>query len=102
MSVDGTWNVVIATPIGKQRVKLTFVTQDGELRGAARGAAEEVPLTDPTLDGNRLTWSQSITTPLRLHLQFDVLVEGDEMTGKSTAGRLPSSKVSGRRSVPDR
>ncbi|MDH6285394.1 hypothetical protein ACNJ7E_06005 [Rhodococcus sp. NM-2] len=102
MSVDGTWNVVIATPIGKQRVELTFVTQDGELRGIARGAAEEVPLTDLTLDGNRLTWSQSITKPLRLHLQFDVLVEGDEMTGKSTAGRLPSSKVSGRRSVPDR
>ncbi|WP_260850928.1 hypothetical protein [Rhodococcus sp. WB9] len=64
--------------------------------------AEEVPLTDPELDGNRLTWSQSITKPLRLHLQFDVLVEGDEMTGKSTAGRLPSSKVSGRGSVPDR
>lgn len=102
MSVDGTWNVVIATPVGKQRVELTFVTQDGELRGTARGASEEVPLTDPALDGNRLTWSQSITKPLRLHLQFDVLVEGDEMTGKSTAGRLPSSKVSGRRSVPDR
>ncbi|AII06251.1 hypothetical protein C8E05_3031 [Rhodococcus wratislaviensis] len=102
MSVDGTWNVVIATPIGKQRVELTFVTQDGELRGTARGDAEEVPLTDPALDGNRLTWSQSITTPLRLHLKFDVVVEGDEMTGKSTAGRLPSSKVSGRRSVPDR
>ncbi|GAF44646.1 hypothetical protein [Rhodococcus wratislaviensis] len=102
MSVDGTWNVVIATPIGKQRVELTFVTQDGELRGTARGDSEEVPLTDPALDGNRLTWSQSITTPLRLHLKFDVVVEGDEMTGKSTAGRLPSSKVSGRRSVPDR
>ncbi|MFE5699249.1 hypothetical protein CJ179_25815 [Rhodococcus sp. ACS1] len=102
MSVEGTWNVVIATPIGKQRVELTFFTEDGELRGIARGDAEEVPLTDPVLDGNRLTWTQSITKPLRLHLKFDVLVEDDEMTGKSTAGRLPSSKVSGRRSVPDR
>ena len=102
MSVEGIWNVVIATPIGKQRVELTFVTEDGELRGVARGDAEEVPLTDPVLDGNRLTWAQSITRPLRLHLKFDVLVEGDEMTGRSTAGRLSSSKVSGRRSVPDR
>ena len=52
------------------------------------------------LDGNRLTWAQSITKPLRLNLTFDVTIDGDEMAGRSKAGRLPSSKVIGRRAAP--
>lgn len=102
-SVAGTWNLVINTPIGKQHATLTLSTRDGILHGVARDQrhGEEVPLTDLVLDGNRLTWAQSITKPMRLNLTFDVTIDGDEMTGRSKAGRLPASKVTGRRAAPD-
>jgi hypothetical protein len=97
MSVEGSWNLVVSTPIGKQEAVLELSAKDGVLHGLAKGAKEEVELTDLALDGNRLTWAQSITKPMRLNLRFDVTVDGDEMTGISKAGKLPSSKVTGRR-----
>jgi hypothetical protein len=56
-----------------------------------------VTLVEPTLVGNHLTWSQAITKPLRLNLDFDVTIDGDTLSGTSKAGRLPRSKVVGTR-----
>jgi hypothetical protein len=61
----------------------------------AHGAGEEVPLDDIVLDGDRLTWKQAITKPMRLNLAFAVTATGDTLTGTSRAGRLPASKVTG-------
>ena len=103
MSVEGTWDLVVDTPLGRQRATLELSTRDGVLRGTARDLkhGEEVALADLVVDGDRLTWTQSITKPLRLNLAFDVTVGGDEMTGHSKAGRLPRSKVTGHRTAPE-
>jgi len=100
MSVAGTWNLSIATPIGRQDVVLELSERDGALHGTARGRAETVPLVDLVQNGNRLTWRQAITRPLRLNLAFDVTVDADTLTGVSKAGRLPSSPVTGTRVGP--
>ncbi|WP_120727044.1 hypothetical protein [Streptomyces hundungensis] len=97
MSVEGTWNLSISTPIGKIKAVVELRVQDGTLTGVARNAGEEVPLGDITLDGDRLTWKQAVTQPMRLNLVFDVAVDGDTLRGTSKAGRLPSSKVTGTR-----
>ncbi|MFF1379500.1 hypothetical protein [Streptomyces sp. NPDC058308] len=103
MSVEGTWNVSISTPIGKIKAVVELREQGGALTGTAHGAGEEVPLSDITLDGDRLTWKQAITKPVRLNLAFDVTVDGDTLQGTSKAGHLPSSKVTGeRRPAPER
>ncbi|MER5602457.1 hypothetical protein [Streptomyces sp. NPDC002265] len=103
MSVEGTWNLSVSTPIGKIRAVVQLREQDGLLTGVARGADEEVPLDDITLDGDRLTWKQAVTKPMRLNLAFDVTVDGDTLQGTSRAGRLPTSKVTGeRRTGPER
>ena len=94
---DGTWNVVIATPIGRQHVVLEISTRDGTVRGTATRGSEVVPFIAPVLDGNRLTWTQHVTKPLRLSLTFDVTVEGSTMAGTAKAGILPSSRVTGER-----
>jgi hypothetical protein len=95
MTVAGSWKITIATPIGKQSVVLDLTETNGLVEGTARGEAEDTPLIDPVLDGNRLTWAQSITKPMRLNLKFDVTFEGDTLTGTSKAGMLPPSKVNG-------
>lgn len=97
MSFDGTWNITIATPIGKQSVVLEISTQDGNVRGTARQGEEVVPFLDPVVDGSRLTWTQNVTRPMRLSLKFDVTVDGATMTGTARAGFLPTSKLTGAR-----
>ncbi|MFE3496433.1 hypothetical protein ACFXOS_25790 [Streptomyces sp. NPDC059175] len=98
MSVEGTWNLSISTPIGKIKAAVELRRQnDGTLTGVAHGTGEEVPLSDIALDGGRLTWKQAITKPMRLNLAFDVTVDGDTLNGTSKAGRLPASMVTGER-----
>ncbi|MEU8485891.1 hypothetical protein [Streptomyces sp. NPDC048641] len=97
MSVEGTWDLSVSTPIGKIKAVVELLRQDGVLTGVAHGTGEEVALSDITLDGDRLTWEQTVTKPLRLNLAFAVTISGDTLTGTSKAGRLPASKVTGRR-----
>ncbi|BCL20081.1 hypothetical protein GCM10017668_19240 [Streptomyces tuirus] len=65
MSVEGTWNPSISTPMGTTKAVAELRERDAVLTGVAHGAGEEVPLTDVALDGDRLTWKQAITKPLR-------------------------------------
>jgi hypothetical protein len=94
----GSWDVTIATPIGDMAVVFDITEKDGAISGTARSVDETVDFLSPVAEGNRLTWSQDVTTPMRLTLKFDVTVEGDAMTGTSKPGMLPASKVEGTRS----
>jgi hypothetical protein len=94
----GTWNVTIDTPIGKMAVVFDITEENGAIQGTARSDDETVEFVDAVASGNQLTWTQNVTTPMQLTLQFDVTVDGDNMSGTSKAGpMIPASKVSGTR-----
>ncbi|HET6734154.1 hypothetical protein [Mycobacterium sp.] len=95
MSILGEWDVMIKTPIGSLAVAYTFTDGGGAVAGTATGKGETVPLRDITVAGQRVTWRQSVTKPMRLDLDFDVEVDGDRLAGTSKAGRLPRSAVTG-------
>ncbi|GAB3002679.1 hypothetical protein [Mycobacterium bourgelatii] len=97
MAIDGKWDVKIKTPIGSLATQYAFTAGPGGLAGTATYKDETVALQDLTADGERVTWRQSVSKPMRLNLKFDVVVDGDTMTGHSRAGRLPRSEVTGRR-----
>ncbi|HEV2634680.1 MAG TPA: hypothetical protein VGX23_06005 [Actinocrinis sp.] len=114
MTAEGTWNLIVSTPLGKQRSEVTLMRdpsdQDspdnphgagGSWTGTARDLAsgEQVPLTEITMQGNEITWHQSITKPMRLNLVVTLTITGDQAAGTAKAGRLPSSRVSGARVV---
>ena len=99
MSLTGTWNLSIETPVGTQSVVLELTENKGTFEGIAKGNGESMPLLDPALDGNRLTWKQSITRPIQLNLTFEVFIDGDTLTGTAKAGTMPPSKVTGTRVV---
>jgi hypothetical protein len=100
--IDGIWDVTIATPIGRMQVTIEFTRSNGVLAGLARGKGEDVPLYEITEQDGRVAWRQRITKPVRLNLEFDVIVAGDTLEGVSKAGRLPSSRVSGTRNLTER
>lgn len=99
-SLLGTWDVSMRTPIGTLTAVYVFTDTGGVLAGTASTPSEAVPLTAVVCDGARVTWRQSVTRPMRLRLDFDVVVDGETMTGHSRAGRLPRTTVTGTRRGP--
>ncbi|WP_179468774.1 hypothetical protein [Mycolicibacterium vinylchloridicum] len=101
MGILGDWDVAIKTPIGTLHVVYNFTELDQVIVGSAAGQGETVSLSDivvtPAAGGLRATWRQTVTKPMRLKLDFDVLVSDDELKGHSRAGRLPRTAVTGRR-----
>ena len=99
MDLIGDWDVTIKTPIGSLAVVHSFTERNGTVAGTATGKGETVPLRDIAVANDagrqRVTWRQSVTKPMRLNLEFDVVVDGDRLTGQSKAGRLPRSAVTG-------
>ena len=99
MGIVGDWDVTIKTPIGSLAVVYTFAVDGDSIAGSATGLGETVPLRDVAVvneaGGQRVTWHQAVTKPMRLNLGFDVLVAGDRLAGHSKAGRLPRSAVTG-------
>jgi hypothetical protein len=95
MDLIGDWDLAIKTPIGSLQILYTFTDDGGTLSGSATGRGETVSLHDITVAGQRVTWRQSVTKPMRLNLDFDVVVDGDRLAGHSKAGRLPRSTVTG-------
>jgi hypothetical protein len=94
MDLTGVWDVTIKTPIGSLAVVYTFADDEG-IAGTATGKGETVPLHDMVVARQRVTWRQSVTKPMRLNPDVDVVIDGDRRTGHSKAGPLPRSAVSG-------
>ncbi len=95
----GSWDVTIETPVGNMAAVFDISEENGVISGTARSGDEEVEIRDAAADGNRLTWLQDVQKPMKLTLKFDVVVDGDSMTGTSKAAIFPAAKLYGSRSA---
>ncbi len=103
MSFEGKWQIEIATPIGKQVVDLDIERRDGGgYAGTATQGDETVALVDPTVDGDRIQWSQQITKPMKMKIKFALTRDGDTLSGSAKPGILPNSAVTGTRRIEAR
>lgn len=96
-TITGTWHLRMKTPIGTIDADYRFAETSDGMTGTAVGNGEETTLDDVVAVGERVTWRQRITKPLRLNLEYEVVVTGDTLAGYSRAGRLPRSRVTGER-----
>ena len=97
MSVDGTWNVVVKSPMGDQPSTLTLKADGGTLTGTASAQGNTNPIANGKVDGDAVSWSNSITTPFPMTLEFSGTVDGDSLTGTVKAGSFGSFPFSGKR-----
>lgn len=87
----------ISTPLGKRSVVFEIsVDADGTIHGRVIDTVESVTFLDPRYEGDRLCWSQRVTKPLRITLEFEMTVGSDEMHGVAKVGKLPRSRCSRR------
>ena len=97
MAIDGKWNAVIDTPMGKQQVELELAVSGDTVTGTASQGGQTTTVDQGRVDGDDLTWQVSVTRPFPMTLTFTVTVNGDEMSGNVQAGSFPAAPLTGTR-----
>ena len=99
MSVAGTYDCTIKSPMGDQASKFT-VTVDGDtFTGGMAGGMGSMDVTDGKVDGDTLTWKMNMTVPMPMTLDCDATVDGDMLTGNVKAGAFGTFPLTGTRFV---
>ena len=97
MSVAGTWDIRIKTPIGDQTARVVVVPDHvGGFTGSVSGEPGALDIAG-TISGDTLTWKMRTTKPMPLDLDCEAQVEGDALTGTVKAGFLGKMALSGTR-----
>ncbi len=99
MAVDGKWEIVINSPMGAQKATLDLATDGGSLTGTQSAAQGSGPLENGKVDGNAVSWSAKITSPMPMTLEFAGNVDGDKLAGSVKAGAFGSFPFTGSRSA---
>lgn len=97
MSADGTWNTTINSPMGAQNGTMTLATDGGTLTGKLAAPTGEIDIEDGTVDGDKLTWKASMTSPMPMTLEFTATVSGDEINGEVKLGAFGNATLTGTR-----
>ena len=97
MSVEGNWNIVVKSPMGDQPSTLSLKVEGGALTGTQGAQGQTQAITGGKVDGDNVSWSNSITTPFPMTLEFTGTVAGDTLSGSVKAGSFGSFPWSGSR-----
>jgi hypothetical protein len=99
MAVDGKWEIVINSPLGAQKANLELATDGTALTGTQTAAQGSGPLENGKADGDNVSWSAKITSPMPMTLDFTGTVEGDKLSGSVKAGSFGSFPFAGTRTA---
>jgi len=97
MAVDGSWNIVMSTPMGERNATLTVKSAGGTLTGTQGAEGQSGEIFDGTVNGDDVAWKISITNPMPLTLAFSGKVSGDSMSGEMGIGPMGSFPFTGTR-----
>jgi len=97
MSVDGKYNIVIKSPMGDQKAGLELKAEGNTLTGTQSGAQGSMAIANGKVDGNNVSWSVAITTPMPMTLEFSGTVDGNKISGNVKAGAFGSFPWTGER-----
>jgi len=97
MSVDGSWKIVVKTPLGDEEAALDLKTEGRMLTGTHSSRAGDLQIYDGTVDADNVAWKVNTLVPFSMTLAFDGTVEGDRMSGHAKAGWFPRTTFTGQR-----
>jgi hypothetical protein len=80
--------------MGTRQVETSIATQGGVFTGVAKGDQGEQPI-EGQVDGDTLTWTTQITSPMPMTLAFTARVDGDAMTGTVKLGAFGAASLRG-------
>ena len=98
MSVAGTYDVVIKTPMGDQKGKLTVNADGDSFTGSITSdMMGSMDVADGKVSGNTISWKMDMKVPMPMTLECEATVDGDTITGSVKAGAFGSMQLSGTR-----
>jgi hypothetical protein len=101
MAVDGTWKVTIKGPMGPMQTTLIIKSEGGAFAGTQSGQGQSTQVTDGKVEGEgasqgqSISWSNQITTPMKMRLEYAGVLAGNEMSGKVKAGFMGTFPFTG-------
>ena len=97
MSIDGTWNVKMETPMGTRAGVLTLVADGGTLTGTFGGDGGSTDIYDGSCDGDKASWKANIVQPMALTLEFSATFNDDYLAGSVKLGMFGNAPLTGTR-----
>lgn len=97
MSFAGNWDVVLNTPMGTQKGKMTINVENSILTGEMTSPIGVIQVEDGKVDSDTATWVCKLKKPMLVKLSFNVKVQDDELKGKVKVGPMGESDFSGTR-----
>lgn len=98
MSVAGTYNTTVKSPMGDQAGTFTVEDNgDGTFNGKLEGGMGSMDTEEGKVDGNTLTWKMNMTVPMPMTLDCEATIDGDNLTGNVNAGAFGAMPLSGTR-----
>jgi len=98
MAVDGTYNVEIDTPMGKQESKLIIKTEGGVVSGSMDSPMGAMEFSGGKVSGDEVAWEAEISSPMgKMNLEYKLKVSGDDISGEVKAGDFGTSPLKGKR-----
>lgn len=97
MTIDGTYDVTVKTPLGPQAGRLTLKADGQSLSGVLENPKGNSPFDGGTVENGHVHFVTKIRTPMgRLKATVDGTVEGDTFTGTA---KLPlgTAEITGTR-----
>lgn len=91
MSIPGTYEIAVKTPLGPQQAKLTLAVDGAALSGSIENVKGRSDFSGGTVSGNEVHFSARISTPIgRVHADINGRVDGDRFIATA---RLPLGKA---------
>ncbi|MDR2857654.1 MAG: hypothetical protein LBV50_07380 [Novosphingobium sp.] len=98
MSVAGTYDLVIKTPMGDQKGKLTVNPDGAGFTGSfVNDMMGTMEVANGKVSGNTITWKMDMKVPMPMTLETEATVDGDAISGSVKAGAFGSMALSGTR-----
>jgi hypothetical protein len=100
MSLSGSYSTTVKSPMGDQNGTLTVNDNgDGTFTGNMANAMGSMDIEGGKVDGNTLSWSMQMTSPMPMTLECEATIEGDSLTGNVNAGAFGAMPLSGQKTA---
>lgn len=97
MQLEGTYDVVVKSPMGDQASKLTVNLEGDGWSGSMAGGMGAMDITGGTIEGHTLHWIMNMTVPMPMTLNCKATVNGDSIEGMVRAGAFGEFPLTGTR-----
>ena len=95
LSLLGEWTLTIKGPTGAMKTTLLLESKDGKYTGSQTGQGETTPIDNVKYENGSLFWTGQTTKPMKLKLEFNATVDGNNMNGKVKTGFMGAYPFTG-------